>query len=143
MPEAVARRFPRFEPLMMRIPIDQIGGGRVVRQYRGSDGQIVKVGTTLTGDQIRNMGAANRRELMDRYISVWPQAPAAVASPPGAAEPTERSTTEPPSRFVVPLGFGAWDVVEGIKLNDKAVTRAEAYALAGKPLPPSKKDEAH
>lgn len=135
------RRTLRFEPTPMRIPLDQIGGARVVRQFR-MNGDIVRVGTTMTREQVMAMNAVNRAHLLDRFLLVWPKPVVGLASAADlGAGPAERVThSAESSRFVVPLGFGrGYDVVEGVKLNQKAVDRETAFALAGMPLPPSEK----
>lgn len=139
----VRRRQLRFEPMPMRVPLDQIGGARVVRQFR-MNGEIVKVGTMLTPPQIMAMNPVNRAHLIDRFLQVWPKP--MVKSPPSSdadsgAGPTERATSDGGllARHVVPLGFGRYDVVQGTKLNEKAVDRQTAFALAGTPLPPEQK----
>lgn len=130
MAQAVNRAV-RFEPPLARIPLDQIGGGKVVRPFR-MGGEIVAANTVFSADQIRNMPAANRQVLLDRFIRVWPlpavkmgrqQRFASSARPDSGAE-----------RHVVSLGFRKYAVIEGVKLGEYT-TRAEAYQAAGKPDP--------
>jgi hypothetical protein len=113
-----------------RWPIDQIGGGRVVRQFRLGD-SIIKVGSELSAEFIRQLPAANRQVLIGQFIAVWPKA-SEVA---GLASTAADANAERPQRHVVALGFGRYKVIEGVELTPEAVTRSEAYAIAGKPEP--------
>lgn len=126
-----ARRFAKYEPIH-RLPVDQVGGGSVVRSFR-MNGELVRVGTRFTGDEIRSWHAANRRELLDRYLCVWPKAPESGIAPTGEDASAERA-----ERHVVSLGFRLYAVIEGVRLNPKPLSREDAYKLAGKPDPARK-----
>jgi hypothetical protein len=115
--------------LGLRLPADQIGGAHVVRAFNAG-GERIRTGTVLTGDYIRNIPTANRNCLIDKhYIAVWPKSGDAVSPP------VSSGTGQRPERHVVTLGFGHFAVIEGSVVNDKPLTREEAYALAGKPAP--------
>jgi hypothetical protein len=113
--------------------MNQLGGGRVVVAF-SAGGVRIKPGTLLTAEFIKSLPVNNRNQLIDaHYIEVWPKADGAV-SPPAA------SVSGPGAeRHVVPLGFGRYTVIEGVMLPDKPLTRAEAYAFAGKQEPEVKK----
>lgn len=119
--------------------IDQIGGGRVIRSFTIGN-ERVHVGSYLTQEQIAKIPAANRSCLIGRFIDVWPKASDgagfASSSPDQGADRAERR-----DRHVVALGFGhGYSVIDGVWLNDKPImSRAEAYALAGKPDPKAPK----
>lgn len=90
-----------------------IGGG-VVRRRFSLAGEVMLAGRELTGAQIRAMTTANRKALLRAgFLDVWP-----VHSGPSG------------DRFVVNLGFGKFDVVEGRKLNSEPLTKEQATALA-------------
>ena len=128
-----AHRPARFEPPFARIPLDQIGGGKVVRPFRVG-GTRVAANTVLTAEQIHDMRAANRQVLLDRFIRVWPL-PAVKGRTKGfASSARPESGAEHATRHVVSLGFRKYAVIEGVKLGEYA-TRAEAYKAAGKPDP--------
>lgn len=100
---------------------NEIGGGTVRRTFRFGDAAVF-AGKTLTAEQILAMPEANRRALIEKgYIVVYPK-------------PPETETVAAPAkgkRHVVATGFGRYDVIEGRKLNKKALTKEEAQALAG------------
>lgn len=123
-----ARRFAKYEPVH-RLPIEQVGGGSVIRSFR-MNGEIVRVGTRFTGDEIRSWQAANRRELLDRFLCVWPKAPDG-----GIASTEQVAAAERAERHVVSLGFRTYAVIEGVRLNAAPLSREDAYKLAGKPDP--------
>lgn len=115
----------------MRINIDEIGGGKVVRGFTAGT-EYLHVGAALTADFIKSIPAANRNTLIDKnFIQVWPKA-VAVSPPVAVAGRTAE-------RYTVPLGFGRYDVVSGFKINDAPLTKAEADKLAGKPEAKSKR----
>lgn len=115
-----------------RIAPNQIGGGRVMRGFRAG-GKFIKAGTALSPEQILSINPSNRVALMGRFISVWPKAADAGFASSSAAG-AERA-----GRHLVSAGFGRFHVVEGILLTDEPVSRAEAYALAGKTAPIKKR----
>lgn len=110
---------------MIPLRPEQIGGARVQRAFKFGERRLVH-GDTLTGDQVRSIRPTNRSSLVDKgYLMLWPKGQ--NESVPGAAEV---------ERHVVARGFGRYDVIEGRKLNTEGLlTKEEAYALAGKPMP--------
>lgn len=118
-----------------------IGGGRVVRTFTNGliSDKALLAGTTLTREQILKMPSANRNALIEKgYMMVWPPSsdtlPAAVAP---RADATAGAT--PHQRFVRPRGFGKYDVIEGVQLNDRPLSKDEAYPLAGLQVPEERK----
>lgn len=100
----------------------EIGGGTVRRTFKFGDEQVFS-GKTLTADQILGMPINNRRALIEKgYISVYPKAPDAPAAKREAKG----------ERHVVSAGFGRFDVIEGVKLNEASLSKDEAMELAGK-----------
>ncbi len=82
-------------------------------------GQYLKAGTHLTADEVRSMPMVNRRALATSgALDVYPVTPGNAAAP------------EDFERFVIHAGGGRYDVVLGRKLNDSALTKQEAEALA-------------
>ena len=110
------------------ISLSEIGGGRVVRAFM-MGGKRIMAGVHFTNEQIAAINPTNRVALLGRFIAVWPKAPEAGSPPPRAAG-AERA-----ERYIVPLGFGRFEVIEGISLTDGPVTKREAQALAGKAAP--------
>lgn len=91
----------------------EIGGG-VVRRRFTMNGESVVPGTKLSREEILAMPINNRNALIrNKNLDVYP--PAAI--PVGV-------------RHVVHIGSGRFDVIVGVKLNDRALTREEADALA-------------
>lgn len=126
---SIGRREPPTS--MLRLPLDQIGGGRVVQPFT-SNGRRIKAGENLTAAFICSLPANNRAVLFGKYIHVWPKS--------GDADPPPASTDsgQRPERHVVALGFGRFTVIEGVCLSDKPLTRKLAYELAGKTEPEMK-----
>lgn len=88
--------------------------------------EYMKTGRVMSREEIMAIPTANRRCLIDKgHIIVWPQ-------PQGASQAVGDGTGV--ERHVVALGFGRFGVVEGRWLKD-GMTKEEAYALAGKPVP--------
>lgn len=128
-----------------------IGGGRVVRSFRCGlidPDRPLLAGRTLTREQILAMPTQNRNALIEKnFMLVWPPSTGAPASQSPAAVPSTSSQgvavssagAEPSRRFVRPRGFGKYDVIEGVQLNDKALSKEEAYPLAGLPIPEERK----
>lgn len=109
---------------MFQIAADQIGGAIVRRTFSSSrdGGKRFVAGQRLSGDEVRSFPAINRNSLIEkRYIDVFPQ---------GGEMQTKGE------RFVISSGFGKFHVIEGKKLNDEALDREQAYALAGMVAPP-------
>ena len=99
----------------MLLAAPEIGGGIVRRGGLSFGERQLMAGERLTGDEIRSMPRANQVAWMDsRAIEVWP-----VADP-----------SEPLERFMVHVGQGKFFVVEGRKLTDDPMSKAEAEALA-------------
>ena len=105
------------------ISTDDIAGGKVQQAFRMGDRYLMR-GTALSREEICRIPTQNRNALIDKgYIHVQLKGvESAVAG----------------ERFVVSLGFGRFDVVEGKKLNDKHLSREAAYALAKIPMPDKK-----
>lgn len=132
---AATARLPQPGRLINRMPLDMIGGGRVVRRFSNGD-KWVEPGTILDGDFIRSLPQANRNVLLQNNIAVWPKAQTggfASATESASADGAERG-----ERHVVSLGFNRFNVIEGVRLNDEPLSRSDAYALAGKPEPAKK-----
>ena len=110
---------------------NDMGGGRVLRTFRMGEEQLMR-GRELTGEQVRSMRHANRTSLIEKgFLMVWPKHTGAAADAPVGHV-----------RFIKPLGFGKYDVVEGRKVNEEPLDREAAHQLAGIPLPePSKAKE--
>lgn len=88
-----------------------IGGARVRRAFTACGRRLVS-GDLLTGDEVRSLPVANRNALIEnRFLEIWP------------AGPTQGK------RFLVHLGRGKYDVIEGRKVNAVSVTKEEAEAL--------------
>lgn len=95
--------------------LEQAGGAYVRRRFTFGE-RDVGPGETLTAEQIASIPQANLVALINTgKLELWPAAPAQMF----VAE-----------RFAVNLGFGRWTVIEGRKLTDTPVTKAEAEALA-------------
>jgi hypothetical protein len=93
---------------------DMIGGG-FVRRPGGysSRGKTISNGTHLSREEILAMPRATRQAMLNiGYIEVYPKA--------GDVE-----------RFLVPRGEGAYDVVEGRKVNSEPLTNKQARAMLG------------
>ncbi len=95
----------------------EIGGG-VVRRRFSMNGESVAPGTRLTAAQILAMPLNNRRALVrNRNIDVFP--PSGAASAAG-------------TRHIVHNGGGRFDVIVGVKINDRILSREEAEELAAR-----------
>lgn len=124
----------RSEPMnMARLSLGDVGGGKVVRSFRRGS-EYVKVGTLMSADEIASLTPANRMALVGRFIAVWPKPSVGADSP----LPVAGVGVGLAERHVVALGFGRYTVIEGSVITPKAVSREEAYSLAGKPLPSAK-----
>ena len=96
---------------MLMLGSNEIGGGYVRLGFTDATRRY-KMGEQLTAAQIKSFH--NHRRMIDiGKIAVYPPAPA------GKSE-----------RHVVSTGFGRFDVIEGHKLNDRALTKDEAEELA-------------
>ena len=105
------------------ISTDDIAGGKVQQAFRCGDRYLMR-GTVLSREEICRIPTQNRNALVDKgYIHLQLRG---------------LDTEVKGERFVVSLGFGRFDVVEGTKLNDAHLSREAAYALAKIPLPEKK-----
>ena len=114
---------------------DNIGGGRVARAFNLGSRRLL-AGTVLSRDEILSMAYLNRNALIEKgLLVIWPPQSGQGSTAAGAALAAGTATSG--ERFVVPLGFGRYDVVQGRKLNDGPIGREDAYNLAG--IEPPKK----
>jgi hypothetical protein len=98
---------------------DEDIGGAFVRRGFNRGGNHLKAGTKLTADEVRSIPMVNRRALaVSGALDVYPVTPQTVAVPADLA------------RFVIHRGAGMYDVIEGRKLTDEPIARAEAEAMA-------------
>ena len=94
-----------------------IGGGFVRISF--TDGtERLKPGTPLTAEKIKSWHN-HQRLISNDMIAVYP--------------PSGPSADLPKERHIISRGYGHYDVIEGRKLNDKVLTKAEAEALADQP----------
>lgn len=94
-------------------------GGAIVRRTFTTDGKKLVPGQRLTEQEVLSFPTLNRMALAEkRWIDLVPKNGTTAA--PEKAE-----------RFVISAGFGNFHVIEGKKLNDEALDREQAYALAG------------
>lgn len=95
----------------MIIKEEHIGGATVNRLFN-SPANPVRVGMTLTREQVLAYPSRNRQSLIDGgYLSIHPRVPAGET-------------------HIVSRGFGKFDVIEGRKLNvDPLESKEEAEAL--------------
>jgi hypothetical protein len=111
---------------MLMLKDNQIGGA-IVRRVFSSGGKQVTPGTKLSRDEVLLMPAGNRYALVNKkYIDIFP------------AGGDDVSMGVKPDRFVISLGFSQFHVIEGKRLTDKPISREQAYALAGQPMPEGK-----
>ena len=104
---------------------EQIGGAIVRRAFfRGTES--VKAGTILTPDEVAAMPISNRRAL----------ASAGVIDPFPAVDAGH-------DLFLMHVGHGRFDVIEGRRLNAEPLTKDEARALLARRSPdaPAEGDE--
>src|SRR6266498_756262 len=107
--------------------IEDIANGMVERSFRLGD-RILRRGEPVSHEDIRNIPIANRNALIDKgYLRVVPKRVLDAVAQLGVSAEAEK--------FVVSLGFGRFDVVEGRKINAAPVDRETAYELADLPLP--------
>ena len=108
----------------MHLSPKEIGGATVLRSFQFGD-RLLKRGETLTREEVLGMPATNRRCLADNgKLDIVP-----LREPAGGR------------RFVVHMGGGQFDVVEGRKLNDTPLTKEEALELAGATAKRKKRSE--
>jgi len=105
----------------MEIADQDIGGARIRMGFtRGN--QRMKAGEHLTADEVRSIPLANRRALASAgYIEVYPTRTEVVH---------REAAAKPGDRFIVSVGKGQFNVIEGHRLNDEPLTREAAEALA-------------
>lgn len=113
--------------MLARIRGEDIGGGVVKFGFRVG-AQFVRSGTKLTAEQIAKFSPTNRQALIDKgMLAVWPKS----ANEPS---PTQSASSDHPApRHIVHTGRGQYDVIEGHKLNDGPLKKADAQTLAGVP----------
>ena len=81
----------------------------------------VRPGEKLTEAEVRAIPRANLNSLRDSgYLQIYPKQDVAIA-----AELAPIVTT----RFAIHRGCGKYDVIEGVKLNENILTKAEAEVL--------------
>jgi len=102
------------------IGIKDFGGG-FVRLSFSCNGERLAPGTPLTPEQIKSF-ANHKRLIHTGHIAVYPRAKTMAESDAAATE-----------RLVVHRGGGRYDVIVGAVINDTALTREEAEALALSP----------
>ena len=116
-------------------PNDPIGSAIVRRPFSDGadeDGREYrhKVGALLPLEKIMAWSVTHRSRLINHgYIAVAP--PAADALVIAAGGPVATVTREPPELYIVHLGDGQYDVIEGWQKNDRPLSRSEAEELAG------------
>ena len=104
---------------MFQLPVNEIGGA-IVRRTFMTGGKKLLPGQRLTAEEVLSFPPLNRMALAEkRWIDLIPKAS------------NNRKAPEQGERFVVSAGFGSFHVIEGKKLNDEALDREQAYALAG------------
>ena len=104
---------------MFQMPAKEIGGA-IVRRTFSCGGKQLQSGMKLTAEQVLAMPTLNRMALVDkRYMDLVPVA----------------STQAKGERFVMHDGSTGYFVLEGRYINDEALDREQAYALAGKSDP--------
>lgn len=114
---------------MRPIPMETVSCGKVLRGFN-SDGGRVKAGTILTHEQLSKMPRQNRDVMVEKnWIILIPKDPMNSAKPSQVSPPAVADGQ--PQRHLVSLGFGRFDVIEGVKLNEKPLRKKEAEALAG------------
>jgi len=105
----------------MEIAEGDIGGARI-RMGFSRGGVRMRPGDHLTADEVRSIPPANRRALASAgFIEVYPARTEVVH---------KYAEAKPGDRFIVAVGKGQYNVIEGHKLNDQPLTREEADALA-------------
>lgn len=106
------------------IRTDMLGGAYVRRAFNKGDVRL-QPGATLTTEQLMSIPKTNRRALIEQgFLETWPAIPDTVAKAPVTTQPQEGG-----ERHVVSRG-NKFDVIEGVKLNDKPLSREDAAALA-------------
>lgn len=98
----------------------QIGGAYVRRPFTMGGKVFDTKSKPLSRDELLAIPRSNRRALIDQgKLELFP------------ASPGMASTATATEKFAIHRGGGAWDVIEGVRLNKDALTKEEAVALAG------------
>ena len=98
------------------IPDNEIGGAYVRRTFT-RNGEYLRPGTVLSGDDVRSFNLPNMRALIDSgYLEAWPKPPVDNLG----------------DRSIVHIGGGRYDVYAG-KLNAEPLNREDAEELATRP----------
>jgi hypothetical protein len=124
---------------MRALHISIIGGGRVVRGFRWGT-EFMRAGTEVTREQLLKMPQQNRNALIEKgYITVWPVHNVTPMDAPLTTGKTGAAAlAEGVEKHVISSGYGRYNVIEGRKLNDRPLSKEEAYGLAGKEMPAAK-----
>ena len=104
----------------LEIAEHDIGGARIRMGF--SRGNVrMKAGEYLTADEVRSIPLPNRRALASAgFIEVYPV----------RTETVRREIKQ--DRFIVSVGKGQFNVIEGHRLNEQPLDREAAEKLAGK-----------
>lgn len=107
---------------MMRLEIKEIGGA-VVDHGMHVGARFLVRGTRLSGDEVRRMfRSPNLKAMIDAgYLKVWPR---------GDSKPADVEAVPGVGVHVVYRGFGRYDVIRGTVVNDGALDKEGAHALA-------------
>lgn len=99
----------------MRLQDQDIGGGVTRRAIRMGE-RYVPANTRLTRAEVLAIRAPNRNSMIDRgVLHIFPVG--LVVS------------ETPAERHMVNRGFGRWDVIEGVRLNEAPLPKVAAEAL--------------
>lgn len=100
---------------MLDIADQDIGGARVRRTFTSNEHRY-KMGDYLTREDVLNIPLANRRALSDsNFIEVYPRS--TIPQMPDM------------ERFMIADGNGLYNVIEGLIINEKPLTKEEARKL--------------
>jgi len=107
--------------MALDIADSDIGGARIRMGFTRGNVRM-KAGEHLTADEVRSIPLANRRALSSAgYIEVYPSRTEVVRR---EAAPVKQD------RFIVAVGKGQFNVIEGHRLNDEPLSREQAETLA-------------
>jgi hypothetical protein len=114
--------------MVLEIADRDIGGARVRMTFQTflKDGTVrrYRADEHLTPEEVRAINAPNRRALISNgSIEVYPQRVQTVQREVAA---------KPGDRFIVQVGKGQFNVIEGHRLNEQPLDREAAEKLAGK-----------
>jgi len=105
----------------LEIAEHDIGGARIRMGFTRGNVRM-KAGEHLSADEVRSIPLANRRALSSAgYIEVYPTRTEVVR---------REAAPAPDDRFIVAVGKGQFNVIEGHRLNDEPLTREAAETLA-------------